>query len=839
MITPPPVTTGPADPLTDADCDLLRRQLAQAQQRCDLLQAIIDTIPDGQLLLEPRTDPSGQVVDFLTVAANGAADTLLATPMLASSLPRPDQSPPRTLLELFPDRKGQLQAALVTTLGTGADFSADDWLMSSGPEHRWFDVRASRVQGRLSVSLRDVTERHNVAARLQQSQERYRVLAENAADIVVQADLRGVMGWVSPSVRQVLGWNPDELPGRHMAALVHPDDLGAHAGVGRELRAGRPVSVRSRMMAVDGSYHWMDTRISPLLEPSGLMVGMTAASRDVDAQVRSEQALIEAEARFRMVAENVGDFVLQTSPEGVIQWVTPSVASVIGWSPEDLVGRVATDFADASVRSAAKESVAATFAGDVVRGRTRVICKDGSRRWIGFLLRPLKDAAGQITGRVSSWWDVQAQMDAEQALAREKQRTEAVLDTLLDPHLTVAPVRQGDERDWVLTRVNPAACLRLGASREQLMGARLSELVRGPAWRELCGWLDQVADGGPPVQAQDVRIPSGAGDDGDRWFDGNAVWVGGEISIVWRDVTDRNEAAAIVAATRDRYQLLAENASDVVFRDSADGTLEWISPSVADLLGWRPEELIGRRLIDRVHPLDVAAADNAVGVIERGDPAKLEARVRTAGGEYRWLAFNARPIRDEQGRIAGRVGSCHDITAAHTANEELRFLATHDPMTRLANRAEAFTVLNRLLSHSRGATATAVLYADLDDLKSINDTFGHAAGDAAIIETANRIQAAIRSGDTAARIGGDEYLVLLPGITTPSAAETVAAKIRTATSQPLHWRDIEIPIGLSIGIHLAGPGEDPEAAIAEADAASYTTKRRRLTSGEGGVPATT
>ena len=183
-------------------------------------------------------------------------------------------------------------------------------------------------------------------------------------------------------------------------------------------------------------------------------------------------------------------------------------------------------------------------------------------------------------------------------------------------------------------------------------------------------------------------------------------------------------------------------------------------------------------------------------------------------------------LRDDDDVPRGYVSQFVNITDARQAREELRFMATHDPLTRLVNRPALLTQMQRILAHPpRSGTNVAALFIDLDGLKGINDTFGHRVGDAVIIEVAQRIRTQVRSEDLVARLGGDEFVVFLPAVRSEADAARIAEKIQTAVGEPMSIEHHTIGVTLSIGVSLAAPGDDADRVLEFADRALYRAKR--------------
>ena len=246
------------------------------------------------------------------------------------------------------------------------------------------------------------------------------------------------------------------------------------------------------------------------------------------------------------MAENAADFLMETDTQGVVQWVSPAVEGVLGWTPEDLLG-------DLPLKVVCPESADRFFEnqellndGQMAEDRVKVVAKDGSCRWVEILARPVVDGSGVVSSQLSAWRDITAEVNTEELL-------------------------------------------------------RTSE---------------------------------------------------------------------------ERYRLLAENASDLVFLGNPDWTLAWISPSVARILGWDPSALVGSDVVgDLLHPDDFGNIPVPVGA-DVGQAMAYEARFRCQDGSYRWMSVTARTLFDEAGSVMGIAGSARDISGEVAARQALELTSS-------------------------------------------------------------------------------------------------------------------------------------------------------------------
>ena len=207
----------------------------------------------------------------------------------------------------------------------------------------------------------------------------------------------------------------------------------------------------------------------------------------------------------------------------------------------------------------------------------------------------------------------------------------------------------------------------------------------------------------------------------------------------------------------------------------------------------------------------------------RGELVRDAEQVAGAPGHPRRRTLaNAESVHDDRGALLGAVVTVTDVTHQRELEARLREAALHDPLTGLPNRSLLVDRIGQVLTAQlRSGTPAALIYCDLDDFKVINDTAGHAAGDAALRSAATALRSAIRADDTVARIGGDEFAVLCPGLQTAEEARTVIGRIHTALA------DGATPLRCSAGFALTGPGDTAEALLARADGQMYTVKRAR------------
>jgi diguanylate cyclase (GGDEF)-like protein/PAS domain S-box-containing protein len=278
--------------------------------------------------------------------------------------------------------------------------------------------------------------------------------------------------------------------------------------------------------------------------------------------------------------------------------------------------------------------------------------------------------------------------------------------------------------------------------------------------------------------------------------------------------------------SEERFRALTEQSTDIILIADPSGQIKYASPSVHTVLAVHGDSLVGKNIIDRIHPDDFEKiAIRTKGPVAEGQNPIVDFRLQHADG--RWLHFEC-VVRNliQHKNIGGVVYNARDITERKRAQEEVLFNATHDALTGLPNRAlflgRLQNVVDRAKRHPQ--LTAAVLFIDIDDFKLVNDCYGHATGDVLIKEVSNRLATCLRSDGAIARMGGDEFTVLVEDVIDPSDALRVAQRIQSSLTRPFVLAGHEFFKSASIGIALTSPEVSAEAVLQNADIAMYRAK---------------
>jgi len=312
------------------------------------------------------------------------------------------------------------------------------------------------------------------------------------------------------------------------------------------------------------------------------------------------------------------------------------------------------------------------------------------------------------------------------------------------------------------------------------------------------------------------------------------------------DATERREAVRTAADATALAQSIIDSAPFAIVATDIDGVVLEVSPAAERMLGRSKSQLVGRRSPALLHDafdaehrtIQLCAAEAAVC------PADLIAKINTGQTDNReWtlcrddgtrlpidLAMSG--LRHRDGRLAGYIGIANDISARKRSEADMRHMAEHDALTGLPNRSLLHDRLEVSIARARRAqTRVGVLLIDLDHFKLVNDSLGHHVGDRLLVAVSRRLMRILRNCDTVARMGGDEFVVVLPDLQTRHQAEDIAGKIVEQLSVPMTIDGHAIPVTSSIGVcTFPDDGEGPDQLLMNADTAMYAAKesgRRR------------
>lgn len=382
--------------------------------------------------------------------------------------------------------------------------------------------------------------------------------------------------------------------------------------------------------------------------------------------------------------------------------------------------------------------------------------------------------------------------------------------------------------DGRIGALNPAAAAMLGVRQSEVLRRPLVELPQGNGATLAQWWAACTLSGS---LQHDLRLTR---DDGGqlnvevqtaRHCDARGHW---QTQVMLRDVTERKDAEARLAANEKRLRLIANNMPALITYIDHAHRLVFANETYADWFGIRPESLIGKSFSECFGEASYMASKHYLDEALRTGQRVSHDRESDRGGRTRHLRSTYVPDVARDGSVVGLYELTMDISESKAVETRLIQLARVDYLTGLPNRLQFEDKLHEALARSRcSGLALALLYVDIDCFKTINDTHGHAAGDSALKEFAGRLKGSVRITDTVARLGGDEFVVVLEQLRNKEEAELVASKVAAAMQAPIILAGGTVAATASIGVGVLHGADEASATselMASADAALYDAK---------------
>ncbi len=438
--------------------------------------------------------------------------------------------------------------------------------------------------------------------------------------------------------------------------------------------------------------------------------------------------------------------------------------------------------------------------------------------------------SANVTACLRNLYLVESLLAARQEIERQRRFLRTVIDA--DPHFIYVKDRQGR-----ITLVNQSLAATFGLTPEQMLGRTLAESIADPERLPLS--LDD--DSAILTQArsrieQETRFLDQQGET--RWLHTIKAPIKNEAGEVEQligvgiDTTERKRAEQSLFEAKERALVTLHSIGDAVITTDDRAMVEYLNPVAERLTGWSTAEARGQPLGQVFPILDEETRQPVANPVERclqeGRVLRLADRTLLIGreqGPYH-VEVTAAPIRDRDGRRLGAVLVFHDVTETRKLTRQLEYDATHDALTGLINRAEFERRLERVLLNARQYHGRHTLcYLDLDQFKVVNDSAGHTAGDELLKQINNLLSGLFRERDTLARIGGDEFGLLLENCPMDRARLIAQTLVNTIRDYRFSWKGRTYQIGVSIGlVAITAEAKDTTQLLTQADIACYLAK---------------
>jgi len=583
-------------------------------------------------------------------------------------------------------------------------------------------------------------------------------------------------------------------------------------------REGRPVV--GEVLGItrpDGERVWIEIDVRPVQDEfdGNLLV---TSFRDITARKVAE----ERSRALSAIVDSSTDAIFRQDLDGIIESWNTGAERIYGFSADEMLGTHHSAIVpDDHLLEASQILLAAANGTSVDNLLTVRRRKDGTPLHVVVTTSPVLDSTGAIVGVSEVAGDVTELIATRDALAQSEARFRSLVQRSSDVAFVL-------DADGVITYASPAA-ERFGYAPDDLIGVSSRDLVHP----------DDVARHRDTVYDAVHRIGTATVEWRFRKADGSWCWVQEVLTDLhdepavagWvaniRDITDRRNAEADRVEAEERYREGFERSAFGLGVLDLDQTFTSVNPALAELLGHTPEQLIGRRPLEFLHPTESESASSGTQRLLSGDLTfyKREHRMIRRDGSIVSVLIDMTLVPDRDGDPSYYFVQVRDITDRKHAEEALAHQALHDDLTHLPNRLLLVDRLALSLARAeRTDSHVAVLFLDLDRFKLVNDGLGHVVGDKLLIEVAGRLTRSIRASDTVARFGGDEFVIVREDIADVTEAVEFAERIVAVLHEPIPLSGRELFATASVGIALGGADASAEQLLRDADAAMYRAK---------------
>jgi diguanylate cyclase (GGDEF)-like protein/PAS domain S-box-containing protein len=676
----------------------------------------------------------------------------------------------------------------------------------------------------------ELPELHARPTSVEESEALYRAALTSLGEGVIIQHSDSTIVAANEAAPRILGLTMDQMLGRtsldpnwkviHRDGSAFPGETHPVPIALREKRAVRDVVMGVRKP--DSTISWIMVNVEPIRDVHGLDTGSVVCSyTDITAQ-------IDADDRYRMLAENSTDVVILLGPDHRVQWVSPSVEATLGWSPLALVGRAMVELIhpddQAGVLTVQQDALGS--GADRARAECRVATSEGGWRWMAVSGRLLRDDAGEVIGDLSAMRDIEVEMKGRSAVAAARAELEETYHLLAE---NVTGVVFRADHHGCFTWISDSVEQMIGFTRDEILGRPFLDMVH-PEDQSV---VRRTQAGIARREPGDMRLRVRAKDGTYRWVDARVRPILDPSSAgvarmgSWTDAEAEVEAREAQAGSEALLRTALRSAAIGMALADLHGAFTLVNPAFATMLGRSEEWLLQHRVDDVIHPQHGALVDSIRESLDHGETEKFEGQLRLlrADGELMWARVAAVLVGDPAGHERAFMIQAVDVTAERAAQEQLSYAAFHDSLTGLRNRAWLLDMLEvDLRTAGRGDTDIGVFFIDLDNFKLINDSLGHAAGDEVLKSVADRIVAVLRPGDRVGRFGGDEFVVVVPHVQSGTEVEQVAERISAAISCELIVQGHRIVPTASMGIAVSSASSTPSSLLRDTDSALFRAK---------------
>jgi len=507
-------------------------------------------------------------------------------------------------------------------------------------------------------SIADISEQRRNEQKLRESEALYRSIMDASPDDITITDMEGTILMASPVCLSMFGYQSmDQIIGHSLSEFIHPDDLQrAFENIGKMAAGQLEGPGEYRGWRSDKTSFDIEVNGDFIRDESGTILHMIFIVRDISERKESERKLREQEEIYRKLVETINDVIYEISPEGILRYVSPSSTRLLGYTPEEVIGTNLLDYIHEEDKPHIIHALGDIIHRDYSYLEYRYYTKDKKIRWVRSSTTAIIQN-GILTGGTGSLTDITDRKMAEDALNKLSRAVEqspvSIVITNLEGNIEYA---------------NPKACETTGYSQEELLGNNPRVLKSGETGdEEYAGLWQDISTG-----------KNWKGIFHNKRKNGELYWESSVISpindpngkpmhylAVKEDITEKIKIEQALRTSEKRLKQIVEQSQTIIWEIDMNGLYTYISPVVSEILGYDPQEIVGKLHFYDLHPEEGREEFRmlALELIKKGVEYKeYENRVVTKSGTILWVSTNGTPVYDRDGRLKGYIGSDHDIT---------------------------------------------------------------------------------------------------------------------------------------------------------------------------------
>jgi len=654
----------------------------------------------------------------------------------------------------------------------------------------------------MSYKLAGFRNKKSVREKIREQKEWLQVTLSSIGDAVIATDTKGIILFINQVAEELTGYHGEDALGKNIEAVFNiiseETGLAAAIPIHKVLSDGIIVGLANHtaLISKSGTIYSIADSAAPIKNNDGEIIGVVMVFRNETEKKRAERQVRDSEARFRELFNHMSS--------GVAVYEARQEIGGIDFIIKDF-NRAAERIEEVSKLEIIDCNLKEVFPGVVEFGLMDVLEKvwgDGNPRnhpvafyeddrikgWRDNYVYKLP--SGEV---VVVYDDVTERKQAEEILIRYQLVFENARDILLMVRL-----------DGQIIDANLAALSVYGYSKNELLNMNIRDL-RGPETGSYVSTQMHEADNNGILFETIHCRKDGSFFPVEVSSKGTVVNNKRVLLSVIRDITERKQAEANLRQSEEKFRNIVENATEGIFQTTLQGSFISVNPAFVKIIGAAsPDEMINN-ISDIGHQIYANPEDRGkiMKILAKHDYVEnFETEARSSDGKKIWMSINAHTVRNQNGDILYFEGTCTDITERKLAEDQLRYLNNRDILTGLYNR-NYFEVQMQLLEKYKHIPV-GIIMCDIDGLKLVNDTMGHKVGDELLVAASNAIKACFSDDDLIARIGGDEFAVLLPFIGTARLEQT--AKRVNAEVEGYNMKNPKLPLSMSIGFAFRQDG---------------------------------